>query len=69
MIWHNKDTGIKKMKRVLRKRKFMRENDREKWLAGKLLQVGESKRIMLWKRKNYFIYYILHITKNAEEDN
>ena len=51
MIWHNKDTGIKKMKRVLRKRKFMRENDREKWLAGKLLQVGESKRIMLWKRK------------------
>ena len=30
----------------------MRENDWEKWLAGKLLQVGESKRIILWKRKN-----------------
>ena len=29
----------------------MRENDREKWLAGKLFQVKESKRMMLWKRK------------------
>lgn len=29
----------------------MRENDWEKWLAGTLLQVKESKRIMLWKRK------------------
>ena len=33
------------------KKKGMRGNDREKWLAGKLLQVKESKRIMLWKRK------------------
>ena len=51
MIWHNKDTGIKKMKRSSYKKKAMMENDREKWLADKLLQVKESKRIMLWKRK------------------
>ena len=50
MIWHNKDTGINKMKRAQRK-KGMRENDREKRLARKLLQVEERKMIMLWKRK------------------
>lgn len=42
--WNKEDEESSKIK-------GMRENDWEKWLAGKLLQVKESKRIMLWKRK------------------
>ena len=46
------------------KKKGMRGNDREKWLAGKLLQVKESKRIMLWK----LLRKITDVVKQEEED-